>query len=420
MKTPLLVATFVLFPAILSKADLLIQPGDTLGIGGDSITAQHLYSADIEDYLLMCQATRGQGIVQFGWSGEQAPGFLSRLNTDVFPFKPTVMTTCYGMNDGHYGPITDAIAKTYRNAQTDIVETLKKNGVHAIVLGSPKCVDSQTYHGSPAAAVIYNKTLGSLADIDKEIALKEGVIYADVYGITLNAMEKAKAKFGQDYVFAGPDGVHPGPNGHLVMAYAFLKALGCDGNIGTITVDYANKGATGTPGQEIISYQDGAVSVKSTRYPFCFSGSVDSKDPSTTAAVSTCIPFNDDLNRYILVVKGLTTSKAKVSWGTTTKEFAAADLAKGINLASEFLTNPFVQQFMKVDLAVKAQEAQESLLSQTFMHNVPTWKQTFAPGTDAAFDQIISGGMTQHDALYKAVVDLITPVEHTIKITPIS
>ncbi len=28
----------------------------------------------------------------------------------------------------------------------------------------------------------------------------------------------------------GRDGVHPDRNGHLVMAYAFLKALGCDGN----------------------------------------------------------------------------------------------------------------------------------------------------------------------------------------------
>ena len=57
----------------------------------------------MEDYLLMCQPTEGQKIVQFGWSGEQAPGFLARLDTDVYPFKPTVMTTCYGMNDGHYG-----------------------------------------------------------------------------------------------------------------------------------------------------------------------------------------------------------------------------------------------------------------------------------------------------------------------------
>ena len=418
MKKILLVASLLLPLVAPARADFLVQPNDVVGIGGDSITAQHIYTSFMEDYLLMCQPTQGQSIVQFGWSGEQAPGFLARLDTDVFPFKPTVMTTCYGMNDGHYGPLTDDVANTYRKAQTDIIEALKKNGVRAIVLGSSKCVDSHTYHSNPDLAVIYNKTLGSLADIDKEIAAKEGVVYADVYGDTLAAMQKAKAKFGEDYVFAGADGVHPGPNGHLVMAYAFLKALGCDGNIGTITVDYGAKQATATPGQEIVSYKDGTVDVKSTRYPFCFTGAVDSKDPGTTAAVSTCLPFNDDLNRYILVVKGLTTAKAKITWGTTTKEFAAADLAKGINLASEFLANPFVVQFQKVDTAVKMQEAQENLLSQTFLHNLPTWKQTFAPGVDSAFDQIIAAAMTQHDALYKRASDLVIPIEHTIKIEP--
>jgi lysophospholipase L1-like esterase len=419
MKKNVLVASFLLSLAVSAQADFLVQPNDVVGIAGDSITAQHIYSAFMEDYLLMCQPTENQSIVQFGWSGEQAPGFLARLNTDVFPFKPTVMTTCYGMNDGHYGPISDLVADTYRKAQTDIIEALKKNGVRSIVLGSSKCVDSKTYHGDPAAAVIYNKTLGALADIDKDIAQKEGVTYADVYGITLDAMKKAKAKFGEDYVFAGSDGVHPGPNGHLVMAYAFLKALGCDGNIGTITVDYTTKQATGSPGQEV-SYQSGTVSVKSTRYPFCFTGTIDSKDPSTTAAVSTCLPFNDDLNRYMLVVKGLTTPKAKITWGNTTKEYAAADLAKGINLAAEFLANPFVDQFRKVDNAVKNQEAQETLLWQVFMHSVATWKQTFAPGTDAAFDQIIAAGMTQHNALNKSAADLVIPIEHTIKIEPSS
>ena len=43
------------------------------------------------------------------------------------------------------------------------------------------------------------------------------------------------------YHVAGADGVHPAANGHLIIAYAFLKALGCDGNIGTIKVDLCGK-----------------------------------------------------------------------------------------------------------------------------------------------------------------------------------
>jgi lysophospholipase L1-like esterase len=421
MKKSFVLTSIALLLGLRAHADFLVQPNDVVGIAGDSITQQHLYSAFMEDYLLMCQPTLNQKIVNFGWSGEQAPFFLSRLNTDVLPFKPTVMTTCYGMNDGHYGPINDDVANTYRKAQTDIVEALKKNGVRAIVLGSAKCVDTFFYHkDTPGAAAIYNQTLGSLADIDKDIATKEGVVYADVYGTTLDVMKKAKAKFGEGYEFAGPDGVHPSPNGHLVMAYSFLKALGCDGNIGTITVEYGLNQATGSPGQEVVSYQDGTLTLKSTRYPFCFNGTLDSKDPSTTAAVTTLFPFNDDLNRYMLVVKGLTTPKAKVTWGGTTKEYAAADLEKGINLASEFLTNPFVSQFNAVNGAVHAQEDQELVLSQTFMHNAPLWAQQLAPGTDDLFKQLIAAGMKQHDTLYQQAAALVIPITHTIKIEPSS
>ncbi len=41
----------------------------------------------------------------------------------------------------------------------------------------------------------------------------------------IDAMAKAKLKYGKEYNVAGGDGVHPNRNGHLVMAYAFLKAL---------------------------------------------------------------------------------------------------------------------------------------------------------------------------------------------------
>jgi len=191
-------------------------------------------------------------------------------------------------------------------------------------------------------------------------------------------------------------------------------------NIGTITVDFAGKQATATPGQEVVSYNDGTVDIKSTRYPFCFSGTADSKDPASTAAIATCFPFNEDLNRYILVVKGLTTPKANVTWGGTTKEYSSADLAKGINLASEFLSNPFVAQFNKVAGAVGAQEGQETVLSKMFMHNAASWEQTFAPGTETAFAQIISAGMVKHGDLFKAAADLVVPIEHTIKIVPSS
>ncbi len=398
------------------RAEPVLQPNDTLAICGDSITEQKIYSADMEEYLLMCQPTAGERIAQFGWSGERAPGFLSRLNTDVFPFKPTVATTCYGMNDGSYVALTDAIADTYRTNQKAIVEAMKKAGVRSIVIGSPKCVDTTAYKRTPDASV-YNENLGALAKIDQEIAKEEGIIYADVYGETTAAMKKSKAKFGRDYVFAGPDGVHPGPNGHLVMAYAFLKALGCDGAIGTVTVDLDAGTASATDGHKVLSCQNGEVKIESTRYPYCFTGDPAKPDPNTTANIVQFFPFNQDLNRYVLVVKGLKTPNARVTWGTASKVFPAADLEKGVNLAAEFVDNPFSQPFAKVAAAVAAQQAFETVLVKQYLHAVDTFKK-MVPDQTAAFDSITTAAMARDAELYQAAVAAVTPVDHTIKIEP--
>ncbi len=49
------VVVLAMSPLTLRGADGGLEPGDRLGVIGDSITEQKLYSVFIEDYLLMCQ-----------------------------------------------------------------------------------------------------------------------------------------------------------------------------------------------------------------------------------------------------------------------------------------------------------------------------------------------------------------------------
>ena len=74
----------------------------------------------------------------------------------------------------------------------------------------------------------------------------------------------------------GGDGFHPGPNGQLFMAEAFLTALGLDGAIGTVTIDWKSGAEPPTAGHAIVSKNHTAdmstVELASTRWPFCFEG----------------------------------------------------------------------------------------------------------------------------------------------------
>ncbi|SDU17621.1 Lysophospholipase L1 [Verrucomicrobium sp. GAS474] len=420
MKRVLLSLLFSLGFGTASQAAFLIQPNDVVAICGDSITEQQIYSVFVEDYLLLCQPTPGQRIVQLGWGGERVGGFLSRLQSDLYPFKPTVVTTCYGMNDGGYVPVKPDIVETYRKGLTDTVADLKKNGVRSIVLGTPGVVDSTTFKRSVSAAD-YNENLRQLSDAALDVSQKEGVNFADVHGPMMEAMGKAKAALGDAYVFAGGDGVHPGPNGHLLMAGAILKGLGCDGAIGTITVDLASGKGEGTPGQKIVSVKDGTVEVESTRLPFFFEGDPKAVE-STPAAIVAFTTFNEDLNRYLLVVKGFKGDKAKVTWSSpdgsvsVSQVFPAADLEKGVNLAAAFIgQTPLSAAFQKVHNAVKIQQSNEVPLVKGFFHGLTSFKKV-APRHDSTFDDLKAAALEQDETLFKDAVGCIAPVRHLIKI----
>ena len=227
----------------------------------------------------------------------------------------------------------------------------------------------------------------------------------------MEAMAQAKAKYGKEYVLAGNDGVHPGPNGHLVMAYAFLKGLGCKGEIGTITVDLKGS-ATATDGHKILSNSSGSVEVESTRYPFCFTG--DPKQATTRSAIDF-IPFNNELNRYILVVKNATAPRLKITWGKESKVYPAADLEKGINLAAEFIDNPFQEAFFKVERVMQVQQNFETQAHKVFLHGLIDWTKTF-PEETATFESLAQKVIGKGKAGRADMRASIVRVKHTIKI----
>jgi lysophospholipase L1-like esterase len=404
-------AFLVLAVSVLAE----VKPADTVAIIGDSITEQKMYSVFIEDYLLMCQPAMPGQVIQFGWGGETAEGFKNRMDNDCFRYHPTVATTCYGMNDGKYGPQTPQNAKWYHENQRAVVEGMKKAGVRFIVIGSPGCVDLNTFRGNRQQAEVYNRTLADERDIAKRVAEEEGVTFADVFDPMVDVMTKAEQKFGAKYHVAGGDGVHPAANGHLVMAYAFLKALGLDGDIGTITVDMGSGKAEATEGHKVISASGGEVVVESRRYPFCFYGDTTS-DPNSTRPILQFLPFNQDLNRFTLIVKGAT-GPMKVTWGERSKQFDAEQLGKGINLAAEFLDNPFNIAFASVHKEVQAQQNYETPLIKMWVHGLPQFQSEF-PGEAQSYERVIGAMGGKDQGLYKTASAAVKPVKHTIKIEP--
>jgi lysophospholipase L1-like esterase len=389
-----------------------LQPGDFLAVCGDSITEQKLYCRFIEEYLLMCQPENLR-VMQLGWNGETSWGFLGKMPTEALRFKPSAVTICFGMNDGGYAEVETNYDR-YRRSLHGIVQNFKKAGVKLIVLGSPGVVDTQTFWGGVSTAEKYNVILGRLRDVGRQVARDEGVVFADIHDPMNEVMTKAKAKYGKGYALAGQeDGVHPDENGHLVMADVFLKALGCDGNIGTITLDLPSGTAQATKGHKILSCRGGVVEVESRKYPFCFFGAPSS--PKSPKGILEFLPFNQDLNRFKLVVKGAGSQKVRVTWGNVSKEFSGADAERGINLAAEFYDNPFSAAFLRVEQAVEAQQNYETPLVKKLIHEMNDL-ETLVPDQKATMESVEAAGMRKAHDLFEQAARSVEPVRHTIRV----
>jgi lysophospholipase L1-like esterase len=394
-----------------------LPPNARLAIIGDSITEQRLYSQFVEAYLVACAGRPDLNVFQFGWSGETAGEFLSRLTNDLILFQPTVATTCYGMNDGEYGPYTDAIGLAYETNMRGVVTGLQNLGVQTIVIGTPGAVDS-TYFRYGTTPDIYNQNLGELAAIDQRLAAELGQPFAELHALMSNTMVRAKATLGEGYDVCGTDGVHPGPNGHLIMAYAFLQALGCNGRIGDLTLDMAGP-PTVSAGHRVLSSSPGRAEIESTRYPFCFEG--DTNSSAGTRSITPFLPFNPALNRLLLRVSNLGTERANVTWGGQTKEFSRAQLGTGVNLAAEFWPTPFAAQFRRVLDAVTAKQYFETILVKRFitaLRGCPNGAAGASPPASAS-SVVAQRMMAQQAELEAAAHRAVVPVKHTLRVTPL-
>jgi lysophospholipase L1-like esterase len=406
MKLRHLLASLVL--ALPAFADTQLPPNARVAIIGDSITEQKLYSRFIETYLLGCTGRKDIKVFQFGWSGETAQGFSGRLENDLSVFKPTVATTCYGMNDGRYVPYDPSIGANYEKWMRLVLEGLKKVGVTNIVAGSPGAVDTRWFVKTSATADQYNDSLAHLRDIDKKLAAEYHTAFANVHDEMIDAMAAAKARLGADYDVGGRDGVHPGPNGQLLMAAAFLKGLGLDGHIGDITVDM--KGASAGSDGHSVKGSNGVAEIESIKWPFFL-------EPEMRKITAFC-KFNEELNRYTLRVKNLSTAKAKITWGAESKEFTSEQLASGINLTAEFDKSPLDNSFIQLVIAVNAKQAYETPMIKGMITNFRNFANDAKtdPEFAAALNMLKQKMIAKQEKLDAEARAKLVPVKHTIKV----
>ncbi len=390
------------------STELLLREGDRLAIVGDSITEQKMYSRMIENYLVACVPQFKVSVRQYGWSGEKTDGFLNRMDRDCLTFQPTIATICYGMNDSRYRPFDVTNGRWYRDHYSEIVRRFKSAGTR-VVVGSPGCAGKLANWVKSKSGTLeeHNLHLCALRDIALEVAREEQVPFADIFWPMYQQQVLAPKRFqksNEEYAVAGKDGIHPGWAGQVMMATAFLTAMGLDGNLGSIQVDWQSNQASCAGRHEIKSFRDGALTLISSQYPYCAQGALD--DDNSIRSGMAISGFNERLNRFVLRIAGLEKRNVRLTWGEQSQVFSASDLDKGVNLAAEFPQNPFCEAFAKLDAAVLAKQTYETKQVKQHFHG---------PAARQDFKKVVDETEAERKPLAEAVVAAVLPVEHILK-----
>lgn len=175
---------------------------DVLNLGLGSETATDLTDAENDGHQR-----------QFGFG---RPSISERLNRVLTATKPDILFACYGMNDGGSLPADDTGMARFSEAVTNLREAALNAGVRRVVLCTPPVHDSK---GNEALKTPdENLTRYSEWLLTKKA---DGWDVVDIHGPMRKALDAARAN-DPAFVFAA-DGVHPGREGHWLMAQAILQ-----------------------------------------------------------------------------------------------------------------------------------------------------------------------------------------------------
>lgn len=116
-------------------------------------------------------------------------------------------------------------------------------------------------------------------------------------------------------------------------------------------------------------------------------------------------------------MKNLSTAQADVTFGTDTKTFSTEQLRGGVNLAAEFIDNPFVASFNRVLNEVGQKQSAETSMTKGFK---PNFRQLRGPlAEDPEVLATIRRKLTEaNDAAHAKVKAAVETVRYTLVISP--
>lgn len=228
IKNMLVTVGMLTFSVFGQTVDML--EGKRVAVLGDSITQGGGYVSFISYYLDRLYPAKNFDIYSLGLSSETVSGLseeshikhgfarpclFERLDRLLAKAKPEVVIACYGMNCGIYQPLDDGRFSAFKSGVSNLIKRCTSAGVKTVILVTPPLYDFKKND----ATAFYDGVLASYGAWEQTLKI------SGVYTIDLHSVMR-KVRNEHPETIMSNDRVHPGEEGHLLMAKTILKGLG--------------------------------------------------------------------------------------------------------------------------------------------------------------------------------------------------
>lgn len=322
-------------PGLAQTQDFYLHNGDRVTFYGDSITAQRFYTRDVQDfaetrYPALDAAWHNAGVPGDKVTGGFAGNAEERVNRDVQPWHPTVITVMLGMNDGGYMAPDPAVFAAYQSGYEQLLNRLRSAAPGARITLIENTPYDEITHGTEFAG--YESTTEQNAHATPSLGQRENLPVIDDCGPVKELLERAKAADPSLAALLVPDRIHPSEPLHWIMAEAVMRAWHVDPVVTSVAISGSNGAVARSQRTQVsaVTQQGGVVAWDQLDQALPLPLNFDQPLMEFVLRISDLADWDREMlevtdlraGNYVLAIDGK-------SVGT----FAAAELAQGVNLA---------------------------------------------------------------------------------------
>ena len=356
----LIVAACMTCTAAFAQTVKPFKEGERAVFLGNSITDGGHYHSYIWLYYMTRFPDMPIRVFNGGIGGDTAYDMNKRLDGDIFAMKPSVLMVTFGMNDSGYFEYNGDKPKEFgeQKYQESIknYQQMEKRfkdlpDTRIVMVGtSPYDETVQLKENTPFKTK--NETIKRLVEYQKESAAKNNWEFTDL-NAPMTAINQQYQQKDPTFTLCGSDRIHPDNDGHMVMAYLFLKAQGFVGKeVADMEINANKKQAVKSENCTVSNIKKNGKDLSFDYLAEALPYPLDTiargwGQKKSQAEVLKVVHFMEEMNSETLKVTGLKGNYKLLIDDEEIGTWSGDELAKGINLAAESKT-PQYQQALTV------------------------------------------------------------------------